>query len=77
MTSLRWCDITQHYVIILYRCFRKTYRSICLFVYLFLAQQPPVGQGLIIHKVSRSHTTHQSVGLLWMSEVHLLAGRNS
>jgi len=22
-----------------------------------LAQQPPVGQGLIIHEVSRSHTT--------------------
>ena len=26
-------------------------------VCLFLAQQPPVGQGLLIHKVSRSHTT--------------------
>ena len=24
---------------------------------LFLAQQPPVGQGLLIHEVSRSHTT--------------------
>jgi hypothetical protein len=23
----------------------------------FLAQQPPVGQGLLIHEVSRSHTT--------------------
>ena len=24
---------------------------------LFLARQPPVGQGFLIHKVSRSHTT--------------------
>jgi hypothetical protein len=27
----------------------------CLFV---LAQQPPVGQGLLIHEVPRSHTTN-------------------
>ena len=33
--------------------------------FLFLAQQPPVGQGLI-HEASRSHTP-QSVGLLWTS----------
>jgi hypothetical protein len=26
-------------------------------VYLILAQQPPVGQGILIHEVSRSHTT--------------------
>jgi hypothetical protein len=25
--------------------------------FLFLAWQPPVGQGLLIHEVSRSHTT--------------------
>ena len=25
--------------------------------FLFLAQQPPVGQGLLIHEISRSHTT--------------------
>jgi hypothetical protein len=31
----------------------------------FWAQQPPVGQGLLIHEVNRSHTTtHQSVGIL-------------
>jgi hypothetical protein len=33
---------------------------VCLFVCLFLAQQrhpPSVGQGLLIHKVSKSHTT--------------------
>jgi len=28
-----------------------------LFVCLFLARQLPVGQGLLIHKVSRLHTT--------------------
>ena len=27
------------------------------FVCLFLARQPPVGHGLLIHEVSRSHTT--------------------
>jgi hypothetical protein len=31
------------------------------FVCLFLARQPPVGQGVLIHEVSRSHTaTHHS-----------------
>jgi len=36
---------------------------------LCLAQQPPVGKGLLIQEVSRSRTTtHQSVGLLWMSD---------
>jgi len=31
----------------------------CLFVCLFLARQPPVGHGLLIHKVPRSNTaTH-------------------
>jgi len=41
-----------------------------VFVCLFLAQPPPVGQGLLlIHEVSREHTTtHQLVGLLWMSD---------
>jgi len=29
------------------------------YVYMFLAQQPPVGQGLFIHEVSISHTTTQ------------------
>jgi hypothetical protein len=36
---------------------------------LFLARRPPVGQGLLIHKVPGSHTdAPQSVGLLWMSD---------
>ena len=37
----------------------KTFMSfdVCLFVCLFLAQQPPVGQGLLFREVSRSHTT--------------------
>ena len=40
------------------------------FVCLFLARWPPVGQGLLIHKVSRSHDDDipQSVGLLWMND---------
>jgi len=30
-------------------------------LFFYLAQQPPVGQGLLIHEVSRSHsTTHHS-----------------
>jgi len=33
--------------------------SCCLFVCLFvLAQQPPVVQGLLVHEISRSQTTH-------------------
>jgi hypothetical protein len=31
--------------------------KLIMFLCLFLAQQPPVGQGLLIHEVSRSHTT--------------------
>ena len=31
-----------------------------LYGYLFLARLPPVGHGLLIHEVSRSHTTHHS-----------------
>jgi hypothetical protein len=34
-----------------------------------MVQQPPVGQGLIIIKASRSHShTWRSVGLLWTSD---------
>jgi len=34
-----------------------------------MAQQPPVGQGLLIHQVSRSHSdTPFSVGHLWTSD---------
>jgi len=36
---------------------------------LFLSQQPPLVQGLLIHEVSRSHNeTPQLVGLLWTSD---------
>ena len=36
---------------------------------LFLARQPAVGQGLLIHEVSRSHTTtNHRVGHLWKSD---------
>jgi len=37
--------------------------------FFILAQQAPVGQGLLIHEVSRSHSdTSQSVGFLWSSD---------
>jgi len=40
-----------------------------VFVCLFLARQPPVGHGLLIHEVSRSHNdATQSVALLWTSD---------
>jgi len=36
-------------------------RTVCLFLNIILVQQPPVGQGLLIHEASRSHkTTHHS-----------------
>jgi hypothetical protein len=39
---------------------KKRYKLYSLFVR-FLVQQPPVGQGLLIHEDSRSHTaTHHS-----------------
>ena len=30
--------------------------EVCLFVCLFLAREPAVGHGLLIHEISRSHT---------------------
>jgi len=34
-----------------------------------MTQQPPVGVGILIHDVSRSHShTPHSVGLLWTSD---------
>ena len=37
--------------------FPSTHFPICLSVCLFLARQPPMGQGRLIHEISRSHTT--------------------
>ena len=37
-------------------CIFPSFYSVC-FVCLYVARQPPVGQGLLIHEVSRSHTT--------------------
>jgi len=42
--------------------------SVCLFVCLFLARQSPVGQGLLIHEVSRSHKRHITVGRTALDE---------
>jgi hypothetical protein len=39
-------------------------------VYLFLARKSPVGQGVLIHEASRSHSdAPQPVGLLWTSDM--------
>jgi hypothetical protein len=40
------------------------------FLFIFMARQPPVGQGLLIIEASRSHsgTPQHSVGLLWTSD---------
>jgi hypothetical protein len=43
----------------------KAYNNITLnefkiYFFFYLAQQPPMGQGFLIHKDSRSHTTHHS-----------------
>jgi hypothetical protein len=43
-----------------------------ILIFLFITQQPPVGQGLLIIEASRSHSdTPQSVGLLWTRFVSL------
>ena len=40
-----------------------------LYFFLCYSPHPPVGQGLLIHEVPRSHSdTPQSVGLLWTSD---------
>jgi hypothetical protein len=42
---------------------------VCFFASLFLARQPPLGQGLLIHEVSGSHSDKpQSVGFLCMCD---------
>jgi hypothetical protein len=35
---------------------------VCVCFFFFLRNSPPVGQGLLIHKVSRSHTTMRQSG---------------
>ena len=40
-----------------------------IYIYIYIAQQLPMGQGLLIIKASRSHSgTPHSVWLLWMSD---------
>ena len=51
----------------------KTSRTIIIIIVIIIiistAQQPVMGQGVLIMEVSRSHSdTPQSVGLLWMSD---------
>jgi hypothetical protein len=42
--------------------------SNCVYCGLFLVQQSTLGQGFHINEVSISHTSPQSVGLLWTSD---------
>ena len=54
--------------------YRTADRALVIYLFLqffkfFWAQQPPVGQGLLIPEVLRSHTdAPQSIGLLWTSD---------
>jgi len=43
---------------------------VCMYVCMFLVQNLQVGQGFLIHEVSRSQNdaAPQSVGLLWKSD---------
>jgi hypothetical protein len=56
----------KHIYGFLFSLFQLSSQKTVLFT---MAQQPPVGQDLIIIKDSRSHSdTPQSVGLLWTSD---------
>jgi len=74
---LNWKDFREIWYLIVFRKSVKKIEVSCkpnmknvyftripMYIYdncLFLARQPPVGQGLLIHEVSRSHlTTHHS-----------------
>ena len=46
----------------------RVLQGVLLSEYLYLVRQPQVGQGPLIHEISKSHTTtRQSVGFLWTS----------
>ena len=53
--GMKWC--LHHSVYLLTASLNIKTFSICRVVFLYSAQHPPMGQGLLIHKVSRSHTT--------------------
>jgi hypothetical protein len=40
--------------------------------FFYMAQQPPVGQGLLIHEVSRSQSTSSTVGRTPLDEIRKL-----
>ena len=62
---IEWHDVSSYYVTFLKTCDEIVFTSLLI----VLAQQPPVGQALLIQEVSRSHNdAPQSVGLLWTSE---------
>jgi hypothetical protein len=59
VTILRWTTL-------MYSVHGQTF--VCLFVCLFLAWQPPMGQGFLIHKVSRSSRSRTTVSRTLVDE---------
>jgi len=65
----------QHNMLFLFFIFYFLFFYLFIFIYiyiyqtfLFTARQSPVGQGLLIYQVSRSHSdAPHSVGLIWTS----------
>jgi hypothetical protein len=68
---LRYADILESHLLSLKKCSRLCRRFALVhtdYYYYSLAQQPLVGQGLLISQTSRSHSHTQSVGLPWTSD---------
>jgi len=64
-----WLSILTRSPSLLAPTYHSIFNHTLGFLCLFLARQPLVGQGLLIHEVSRSHNdAPQSVELLWTSE---------
>jgi len=63
-------------LLVMVTCLKQWYLYVPPFVtykaFFPVAQQPQVGQSLLIIEASRSHSdTPQPVGLLWMSDRHI------
>jgi len=50
-------SLPQHLCVLFLKCKHSIRAVIIVVVVCYLARQPPVGHGLLIHEVSRSHTT--------------------
>ena len=72
-TKLNFIQCTKRYIFVAYETYTLTgFRTVNNYVNacLFLGRQPTVGQGLLIHEVSKftQPDAPQSVGLLWTSD---------